>query len=64
MKWFVASTYSIGNVIVRGRSKNDVLQFLDENNYEVYAIEPLNKYFNDEIGNEDNLIIEINNIIN
>lgn len=64
MKWFVASTYSIGNVIVRGRSKNDVLQFLDENNYEVYAIELLNKYFNDEIGNEDNLIIEINNIIN
>lgn len=64
MKWFVASTYLIGNVIVRGRNKNDVLQFLDENNYEVYAIESLNKYFNDEIGNEDNLIIEINNIIN
>lgn len=64
MKWFVASTYSVGNVIVRGRNKNDVLQFLDENNYEAYAIESLNKYFNNEVGNEDNLIIEINNIIN
>lgn len=64
MKWFVASTYSAGNVIVKARNKNDAIQFLNENHYETYAIENLNKYFNDEIGNEDNLIIEIDNIIN
>ena len=51
MKWFVASTYSAGNVIVKARNKNDAIQFLNENNYDTYAIDNLNKYFNDEIGN-------------
>lgn len=64
MKWFVASTYSAGNVIVKARNKNDAIQFLNENNYDIYAIDNLNKYFNDEIGNENNIIIEINDIIN
>lgn len=64
MKWFIASTYSLGNVLVRAKSKNEVQQFLNDNNYEVYAIESLNKYFNDEIGNDSNVIVEINNIIN
>lgn len=63
MKWFVASTYSVGNVIVRAKNKNEVLQFLNDNDYEAYSIEALNQYFNDEIGNENNVIIEINGII-
>ena len=33
MKWFVASTYSAGNVIVKARNKNDAIQFLNENHY-------------------------------
>lgn len=63
MKWFVASTYSAGNVIVRAKNKSEVIQFLNDNNYEAYSIETLNKYFNDEIGNENNIIIELDNII-
>ena len=39
MKWFVASTYSAGNVIVKARNKNDAIQFLNENNYDTYAID-------------------------
>lgn len=64
MKWFVASTYAMGNVIVRAKNKSEVQQFLNDNDYEAYSIETLNSYFNNEVGEENNIIIMIDNIIN
>jgi hypothetical protein len=63
MKWFVASTYTVGNVIVRAKNKSEVQQFLNDNDYEAYSIETLNVYFNNEVGEENNIIITLDNII-
>lgn len=64
MKLYLATTYQRGNVIVRAKNKYDAIQFLIDNECDVYSIESLNKYFNSEIGTENNVIVEIKNIIN
>ena len=63
MKFFLAMTYQRGNVIVRAKNKQEAIQFLNENKCNIYAIEPLSKFINTEIGTESNVIIEIKNII-
>ena len=63
MKWFVASTYTVGNVKKKKKNKSEVQQFLNDNDYEAYSIETLNVYFNNEVGEENNIIITLDNII-
>ena len=63
MKCFVGSTYTVGNVIGRAKKKSEVEQFLNDNEYEAYSIETLNVYFNNEVGEENNIIITLDNII-
>lgn len=64
MRWYVALTYNAGMVQVRSNNKYEALKFLEDNNYQVYYIETLNKYFNEEINKEESIIVEITNIIN
>lgn len=64
MRWYVALTYNAGMVQVRSNNKYEALKFLEDNDYQVYYIETLNKYFNEEIGKEESIIIETTNIIN
>lgn len=64
MKWYVALTYNAGMVQVRSNNKYEALKFLEDNDYQVYYIETLNKYFNEEIGKEESIIVETTNIIN
>ena len=52
MRWYVALTYNAGMVQVRSNNKYEALKFLEDNDYQVYYIETLNKYFNEEIGKE------------
>ena len=64
MRWYVALTYKAGMVQVRSNNKYEALKFLEDNDYQVYYIETLNKYFNEEIGKEESIIVETTNIIN
>ncbi len=64
MRWYVALTYNAGMVQVRSNNKYEALKFLEDNDYQVYYIEILNKYFNEEIGKEESIIVETTNIIN
>lgn len=64
MRWYVALTYDAGMVQVRSNNKYEALKFLEDNDYQVYYIETLNKYFNEEIGKEESIIVETTNIIN
>ncbi|MDD5984810.1 MAG: hypothetical protein PUC22_04630 [Turicibacter sp.] len=64
MRWYVALTYNAGMVQVRSNNKYEALKFLEDNDYQVYYIETLNKYFNEEIGKEESIIVETTNIIN
>lgn len=64
MRWYVALTYNAGIVQVRSNNKYEALKFLEDNDYQVYYIETLNKYFNEEIGKEESIIVETTNIIN
>lgn len=64
MRWYVALTYNAGMVQVRSNNKYEALKFLEDNDYQVYYIETLNKYFNEEIGKEESIIVETANIIN
>lgn len=64
MRWYVALTYNVGMVQVRSNNKYEALKFLEDNDYQVYYIETLNKYFNEEIGKEESIIVETTNIIN
>lgn len=64
MRWYVALTYNAGMVQVRSNNKYEALKFLEDNDYQVYYIETLNKYFNEEINKEESIIVEITNIIN
>ena len=64
MRWYVALTYNAGMVQVRSNNKYEALIFLEDNDYQVYYIETLNKYFNEEIGKEESIIVETTNIIN
>ena len=47
MRWYVALTYNAGMVQVRSNNKYEALKFLEDNDYQVYYIETLNKYFNE-----------------
>ena len=64
MRWYVALTYNAGMIQVRSNNKYEALKFLEDNDYQVYYIETLNKYFNEEIGKEESIIVETTNIIN
>lgn len=64
MRWYVALTYNAGMVQVRSNNKYEALKFLEDNDYQVYYIETLNKYFNEEISKEESIIVETTNIIN
>lgn len=64
MRWYVALTYNAGMVQVRSNNKYEALKFLEDNDYQVYYIETLNKYFNEEIGKEESIVVETTNIIN
>ena len=64
MRWYVALTYNAGMVQVRSNNKYEALKFLEDNDYQVYYIETLNKYLNEEIGKEESIIVETTNIIN
>ena len=64
MRWYVALTYNAGMVQVRSNNKYEALKFLEDNDYQVYYIETLNKYFNEEVGKEESIIVETTNIIN
>lgn len=64
MRWYVALTYNAGMVQVRSNNKYEALKFLEDNDYQVYYIETFNKYFNEEIGKEESIIVETTNIIN
>ena len=44
MRWYVALTYNAGMVQVRSNNKYEALKFLEDNDYQVYYIETLNKY--------------------
>ena len=56
MRWYVALTYNAGMVQVRSNNKYEALKFLEDNDYQVYYIETLNKYFNEEIGKEESIL--------
>ena len=54
MKYFVASTYQKGMVIVRANNKTEAITFLEDRNIDYYEMETINKYFNNEF--EDRLL--------
>ena len=48
MKYYVASTYKKGIMIIRANNKSDAIIFLEDRNIDYYDIEIMNKYFNRE----------------
>ena len=54
MKYFVASMYQKGMVIVRANNKTEAITFLEDRNIDYYEMETINKYFNNEF--EDRLL--------
>ena len=48
MKYYVASTYQKGIMIIRANNKSDAIIFLEDRNIDYYDIEIMNKYFNRE----------------
>ena len=54
MKYFVATTYQKGMVIVRANNKTEAITFLEDRNIDYYEMETINKYFNNEF--EDRLL--------
>lgn len=54
MKYFVASTYQKGMVIIRANNKTEAITFLEDRNIDYYEMETINKYFNNEF--EDRLL--------
>ena len=54
MKYFVASTYQKGMVIVRANNKTEAITFLEDRNIDYFEMETINKYFNNEF--EDRLL--------
>lgn len=58
MKYYMANTYQIGNIIVRAKNRTDVIEYLNSLDLDVYSISTLNAYCNDVYGEDVTIIIE------
>lgn len=59
MKFYVVSTYQKGNIIIRARNKNDVIEKCNDDDLDIIDIVLLSTYYNKNYCDEAMIIGEI-----
>ena len=59
MRFFMAVSYQKGNVIIRAKNKADAIEYLTNNDLDVYTIDSLNKFCNDIYGDDVTISLDL-----